>query len=90
VSRVWKERCRKSHRKAAGRKTTKILELWHIDLITPASRKGKRYIFTIVDDYSRVIFVELLKEKRDAAEKLKNLTVERKSIRIKVKSNKIR
>jgi len=70
--------CRKSHRKTAGRKTTRILELWHVDLIgpiTPTSRGGKRYIFTIVDDYSRVIFVELLREKRDAAEKLKNLIV---------------
>lgn len=31
------------------------------------------YIFTIIDDYSRVIFVELLKEKSDAADRLKGL-----------------
>jgi len=45
---------RKSHLKTTGRRTGRILELWHIDLIgpmTPASRRGNRYIFTIVDDY---------------------------------------
>lgn len=47
-----------------------------VDLIGPiksASCGGKRYIFTIIDDYSRVIFVELLKEKSDAADRLKGL-----------------
>lgn len=43
--------------------------------IKPSSRGGKRYIFTIVDNYSRVIFIELLKEKYDAAEKLKDLII---------------
>jgi len=33
------------------------------------------YIFTVLDDYSRVIFVELLEEKGEAAEKLKNLII---------------
>ncbi|KYQ55154.1 Copia protein [Trachymyrmex zeteki] len=70
--------CRKSHPKVTGRRTDRIMELWHIDLIdpiTPASRGNKRYIFTIVDDYSRVIFIALLKEKREAAKKLKNLII---------------
>jgi len=47
--------------------------------ITLASREGKRYIFTIVDDYSRVIFIELLKKKRETAEKLKNLIILKKN-----------
>lgn len=43
--------------------------------IKPSSRGGKRYVFTIIDDYSRVIFIELLKEKGEAAEKLKDLII---------------
>lgn len=67
---------RKNHPRLEGRRTTKIMELWHMDLIGPIkpfSRGGKRYIFTIIDDYSRVIFAELLNEKSDAAEQLKKL-----------------
>lgn len=54
------------------------MKLWHMDLIgpiKPSSRGEKRYIFTIVDDYSRVIFIEILKEKNEAADKLKKLIV---------------
>lgn len=59
--------CRKAHPRLTRRKTNKIMELWHIDLV------GKRYIFTIIDDYSRVIFIDFLKEKNEAGEKLKKL-----------------
>lgn len=43
--------------------------------IKPSSCGGKKYILTIVDDYSRVIFIELLKEKGETAKKLKELIV---------------
>ncbi|KAG5308157.1 POLX protein, partial [Pseudoatta argentina] len=68
--------CRKAHPRLTHRKTKKIMELWHIDLvgpINPSSYGGKRYIFTIIDDYSRVIFIDFLKEKKEASEKLKKL-----------------
>ena len=68
--------CRKAHPRLTRRKTNKIMELWHIDLvgpINPSSYGGKRYIFTIIDDYSRVIFIDFLKEKNEAGEKLKKL-----------------
>lgn len=70
--------CRKAHPRLIGKRTSRIMELWHMDLIgpiKPSSRGGKKYIFTIVDDYSRVIFLELLKEKGEAAEKLKELII---------------
>lgn len=66
----------KTHPRLEERKTKNIMDLWHVDLIgpiKPVSCGGKRYIFTIIDDYSRVIFVELLKEKSDAADRLKGL-----------------
>ena len=43
--------------------------------IRPASRGQKWYIFTIIDDYSRVIFVQLLKGKSETAEELKKLII---------------
>jgi len=70
--------CRKTHPKLTSKKTNNIMELWHMDLIGPihpSSRGGKNYMFTVLDDYSRVIFVELLEEKGEAAEKLKNLII---------------
>lgn len=69
---------RKTHHRIGERKTNSIMEMWHIDLvgpIYPASRGGKRYIFTIIDDYSRMIFVMLLEYKREAADKLKQLII---------------
>ena len=39
----------------------------------------KTYIVTIIDDYSRMIFVKFLKEKRDAAEQLKKINVLKKN-----------
>lgn len=49
---------RKTHPRLEERKTKNIMDLWHVDLIGPiksVSCGGKRYIFTIIDDYSRVI-----------------------------------
>jgi len=70
--------CRKIHPRVINKRTKAILELWHMDLIgpiKPESQRGNKYIFTIVDDYSRVLFIRLLKAKNEAAEELKKLIV---------------
>ena len=56
--------------------TSRCLELLHIDLLGPTkteSLKGKRYIMIIVDDFSIYIWVEFLREKLEACEKLETL-----------------
>ena len=45
------------------------LELWHGDLcgpITPVTPGGKQYFLLLVDDFSRFMWVVLLKEKDEA------------------------
>ncbi|KAM3310132.1 hypothetical protein ACQJBY_031052 [Aegilops geniculata] len=52
------------------------LELLHGDLcgpITPAIHGGKKYFFLVVDDYSRYIWVVLLRSKDEAFEAFKKL-----------------
>lgn len=47
--------------------------MWHTDLIrpvNPTTRGGNDYIMTVVDDYSRFVFVILLCEKGNAANEL--------------------
>ena len=56
--------------------TSHFLELLHIDLMGPTrieSLGGKRYIMVIVDDFSRYTWVEFLREKLKACEKLEVL-----------------
>ena len=56
--------------------TSRCLELLHIDLLGPTrteSLKGKRYIMVIVDDFSRYTWIEFLREKSEACEKLETL-----------------
>ena len=56
-------------------RATKMLELIHGDLcgpITPSTSAGNRYIFVLIDDYSRYMWTILLKEKGDAFCKFKN------------------
>ena len=51
-----------------------VLELMHMDIcgpISPQTVGGKRYFFLIVDDYSRCMWVALLKEKSEALEQFK-------------------
>ena len=53
----------------------KKLELIHGDLcgpITPSTRAGNKYIFVLIDDFSRYMWTILLKEKGDAFQKLCN------------------
>jgi transposase InsO family protein len=52
------------------------LELLHGDLcgpITPATHGGKKYFFLVVDDYSRYMWVILLRSKDEAFEAFKKL-----------------
>ena len=55
-------------------KALSVLELLHMDICGPISPQkigGKRYFFLIVDDYSRCMWIALLKEKSEALEQFK-------------------
>lgn len=57
---------RQSFPRQSEHRATRPLELIHIDLCGPlpiASASGSRYIFVIIDDYSRYIWVYFLKDK---------------------------
>ena len=66
-----------------------VLELMHMDIcgpISPQTLGGKRYFFLIVDDYSRCMWVALLKEKSEALEKFKrfkSMAEAKKEVKIK-------
>ena len=63
------------HKKVKEIRTTRPLNLLHMDLIGPMrieSKGGKRYVIMVVDDFSRY-FVHFLKEKSEAIEHLKFL-----------------
>ena len=78
------KQARQSFPKATLYRAEKILELIHGDLcgpITPSTSAGNRYILVLIDDYSRYMWIALLKEKSDAFSKFKNfkLLVEQES-----------
>ena len=63
------------HKKVKEIRTTRPLNLLHMDLIGPMrieSKGGKRYVIMVVDDFSRY-FVHFLKEKSEAIVHLKFL-----------------
>ena len=63
------------HKKVKEIRTTRPLNLLHMDLIGPMrieSKGGKRYVLMVADDFSRY-FVHFLKEKSEAIEHLKFL-----------------
>ena len=65
-----------SHQKVNVIATSRCLELLHVDLMGPTrteSLGGKRYIMVIVDDFSRYTWVEFLREKSEAYEKMEVL-----------------
>ena len=65
-----------SHKKVKEIRTTRPLDLLHMDLIGPMrtkSRGGKRYVLVVVNDFSRYSFVSFLREKYEAIEHLKSL-----------------
>lgn len=60
--------------KGTSYRAERILELIHGDLcgpITPSTSGGNRYIFVLIDDCSRYMWIALLKEKSDALSKFK-------------------
>lgn len=61
--------------KLSESRASRKLELIHIDIWGPykmATRHNQRYFLTIVDDYSRVTWVNLLKQKSNAFEAIQN------------------
>ena len=63
------------HKKVKEIRTTRPLNLLHMDLMGPMrieSKGGKRYVLMVADDFSRY-FVHFLKEKSEAIEHLKFL-----------------
>ena len=58
--------------------TSKTLELLHLDLMGPTrtdSLGGKRYILVMVDDFTRYIWVILLRSKSNALEHIEALCI---------------
>ena len=67
---------RNSHKKSKSLKTSRPLELLHMDLVGPTkkeSRGGRKYFLVIVDDYSRFTWVAFLREKSDAYVEFKKI-----------------
>lgn len=65
---------RKSFPKATSYRATQVLELVHGDLcgpISPPTAANNRYIFVLIDDYSRYMWTILMKEKGEAFDKFK-------------------
>ena len=65
-----------SHQKVNVIATSRCLELLYVDLMGPTRTKslgGKRYIMVIVDNFSRYTWVEFLREKSKACEKMQIL-----------------
>ncbi|KAG7553438.1 GAG-pre-integrase domain [Arabidopsis thaliana x Arabidopsis arenosa] len=65
---------RKSFPQATSYRASHILELIHGDLcgpITPSTAAQNKYIFVLIDDYSRYMWSLLLKEKSETFEKFK-------------------
>ena len=65
-----------SHHKVNLIASSRCVELLHVDLMGPTRIENlgeKRYIMVIVDDFSRYTWVEFLREKSEASEKLKIL-----------------
>ena len=63
---LMSKQTRKSFPGQASYSASKVLELVHGDLcgpISPATSGGNRYLFLLVDDYSRVMWGYLLKSK---------------------------
>ena len=71
-----RKQAKASHHKVNVIATSRCLELLHLDLMGPIrtdSLGGKRYIMVIVEDFSRYTWVEFLREKSEACEKMKIL-----------------
>ena len=70
------------HKQLSDIRTTRIIELVHMDLMGPVqteSISGKRYILVLVDDFSRYTWVMFLRNKSDAFVSFKILALQLKS-----------
>ena len=70
------EATKASHQKVNVIATSRCLKLIHVNLTGPTRTKslgGKKYIMVIVDDFSRYTWVEFLREKSEACEKMEVL-----------------
>ena len=70
------KKTKSSHKKVKKIRTTRPLDLFHMDLmglIRTKSRGGKRYILVVVDDFSRFSFVCFLRKKSETTMHLKSL-----------------
>ena len=83
-----------SHQKVNVIATSRCLELLHVNLMGPTRTEGlgeKRYIMVVVDDFSRFTWVEFLREKLEACEKMevlcKRLQNEKGVSIVKIRSN---
>ena len=65
-----------SHPRLKYQATSKVLEFLHMDLMGPMqveSIGGKRYVFVVVDDFSRFTWVNFIREKSDTFDVFKEL-----------------
>jgi hypothetical protein len=83
-----------SHPKLQHLTTSKVLELLHMDLMGPMqveSLGGKRYVYVVVDDFSRFTWVDFIKEKSDTFEVFKELCQrlqrEKESVIVRIRSD---
>ncbi|KAK2451921.1 putative mitochondrial protein [Trifolium repens] len=70
---------RMSHPMLVHQTASKVLELLHMDFMGPMqveSLGGKRYVFVVVDDYSRYTWVNFIREKSDAFDVFKELCIQ--------------
>ena len=82
---VWKllsgKQVKVQHKQISEIRSKGILELVHMDHmgpITPDSIAGKRYIFVLVNDFSRYTWVDFLRNKSDALESFHILALQGK------------
>lgn len=67
---------RVSHKKVTSIRTTKPLELLHMDLVGPTRTKslgGKKYFMVMVDDFSRYTWVAFLRRKFETFNEFLNI-----------------
>ena len=70
------KQAKSTHPKVNVVATSRPLELLHVDLMGPMRKEsvgGKRYIIVVVDDFSRYSWVEFLREKLEACDKMERL-----------------
>lgn len=78
VSCLKAKQTRRPFPQAALYRAKELLELVHADLcgpISPPTSAQKRYVFVLIDDFSRYMWTALLKEKNEAFEKFKNFKI---------------